>query len=142
MSLNVEVLEQSFAQIKPRATKFSASFYSTLFTDYPQVQPLFAHTDMTEQRKHLMSALILVIDNLREPDVLNDALKNLGAKHVNYGTIQEHYPIVGAALLKTLNSYLGDEWTPDVRQVWMDAYQVIAKIMLEGAEKASLAQRP
>ncbi len=140
MSLNVEALEQSFAQIKPHATEFAASFYSTLFTDYPQVQPLFTHTDMNEQRKHLISALVLVIDNLREPDVLNDALKSLGAKHVNYGTIQEHYPMVGAALLKTFKSYLGDDWTPELKQAWMDAYQVISDIMLKGAQEAPSAQ--
>lgn len=137
MSLNAEVLERSFAQIKPHATEFAASFYSNLFTDYPQVQPLFANTNMTEQQKHLVDALVLVIDNLRNPDVLTHALKELGVKHLHYGTIREHYPIVGAALLKTFESYLGADWTPEVKQSWSDAYQAIASIMLLGANEAS-----
>ena len=65
MSFNVEVLEDSFAQIQPHASEFAADFYSNLFNDYPQVQPLFANTNMVEQRKHLVSALVLVIANLR-----------------------------------------------------------------------------
>jgi len=134
MSLNVEVLEHSFAQLKPDATEFAASFYNNLFNDYPQVQPLFANTNMAEQRQHLVSALVLVIENLRKPDVLTNALKKLGANHVNYGTIREHYPMVGASLLKTLESYMGVNWTPEVKQAWTDAYQAITSIMLEGAE--------
>jgi hemoglobin-like flavoprotein len=134
MSLNVEVLERSFAQIKPRSTEFAASFYNNLFIDYPQAQPLFANTNMAEQQQHLMSSLVLVIDSLRKPEVLTDALKKLGARHVNYGTIGEHYPIVGATLLKTFESYLGADWTPEVKQAWTDAYEAIASIMLEGAK--------
>jgi hemoglobin-like flavoprotein len=134
MSLNVEVLERSFAQIKPRSTEFAASFYNNLFTDYPQAQPLFANTNMTEQQQHLVSSLVLVIDSLRKPEVLTDALKRLGARHVNYGTIGEHYPLVGATLLKTFESYLGTDWTPEVKQAWTDAYEAIASIMLEGAK--------
>lgn len=45
MSLNVELLEQSFEQIKPRANDFVASFYENLFAAHPEVKPLFAHTN-------------------------------------------------------------------------------------------------
>jgi hypothetical protein len=37
MSLNVELLESSLAQIKERETEFSAHFYTNLFADYPIV---------------------------------------------------------------------------------------------------------
>lgn len=132
MALNTEVLERSFALIKPQAAKFAASFYDNLFADYPQVQPLFARTNMIEQQKHLVSALVLVIDNLSNSEVLIDTLRQLGANHQNYGTVQEHYPMVGASMLKTLESYLGAEWTLEVKQAWSDAYGAIASIMLQG----------
>ena len=41
---------------------------------------------------------------------------------------------MGAALLKNFESYLGENWTPEVEQAWTDAYDKIANIMLEGAE--------
>jgi hemoglobin-like flavoprotein len=133
MTLNIKILESSFALIKPQATEFAASFYENLFTDYPQIKPLFAHTNMTKQQQHLISALVLVVDNLSNNEVLVDTLRKLGAKHLSYGTIQEHYPMVGAAILKTFESYLGAEWTPEVKQAWSDAYGAIASIMLQGA---------
>lgn len=138
MSLNVEVLEQSFAKIKPQATQFTDRFYQNLFADYPQVQPLFAHTNMTRQKQHLLAALVLIIDNLRKPDLLIDSLRQMGARHVDYGTSQEHYPMIGASLLKTFASCLGSAWTPTVEQAWKDAYKAIADIMLQGAAESEL----
>jgi hemoglobin-like flavoprotein len=88
---------------------------------------------MAEQRMHLVKALALVVENLRRPDVLSDALLGLGARHVNYGILPLHYPMVGGALLKTFESYLGADWTPEVRQAWVDAYAAITELMLEGA---------
>lgn len=105
MSLNVEVLEQSFERVKPHATEFSRSFYNNLLTDYPQLRRLFAKTNMEDQQQKLMMSLVLVVENLRNSNYLKTILKNLGERHMSYGAVQEHYPMVGAALLKTFESY-------------------------------------
>lgn len=133
MSLNVEVLEQSFERVKPYATQFASSFYQNLLNDYPQLQPLFANTTMAEQEKKLIMSLVLVVENLRNPGYLTTVLQQLGERHVRYGAMREHYPLVGAALLKTFESYLKADWTPEVKQAWIDAYGVIVDIMLAGA---------
>jgi hemoglobin-like flavoprotein len=133
MALNVELLSESFGLVKPRAEEFAHSFYDNLFADYPETQALFVDTKMAEQRMHLVKALAMVVENLRRPDVLSDSLKGLGARHVNYGILPQHYPMVGGSLLKTFESYLGGEWTPEVRQAWVDAYAAITALMLEGA---------
>jgi hemoglobin-like flavoprotein len=137
MSLNVELLEQSFEHIKPRANEFVASFYENLFAAHPEVKPMFAETNMAEQRKHLLAALVLVVQNLRRPEVLEEALKTLGIKHVNFGTMPKHYPAVGEALLTTFEQYLQQDWTPEVKQAWIDAYGVITQEMLKGADTVS-----
>ena len=64
------------------------------------------HSSFKEQEKKLMMSLVLVIENLRNLDYLTIILKQLGERHVRYGTMKEHYPMVGAALLKTFESYL------------------------------------
>ena len=134
MSLKVELLEQSFEGIKPHADAFVNSFYENLFTAYPEAKPLFANTHMAEQKTKLLGSLVLVVENLRTPEVLNDTLKGLGARHVKYGALPEHYPLVGNALLTTFEQYLGEQWTPEVKQAWIDAYSVISEIMLDGAD--------
>ena len=88
---------------------------------------------MAAQQDKLMKSLVLVIENLRQSDVLTNALRGLGSRHVQYGVMPEHYPLVGGALLKTFESYLETDWTPRVKQAWTDAYGVITSLMLEGA---------
>ncbi len=137
MSLQVEILERSFDQIKPVADDFVSSFYDNLFTDYPAAKPLFEGTSMEEQKPKLLKSLVLVIQNLRNPDILGGALQGLGARHVKYGALPEHYPLVGNSLLKTFEQYLKTDWTPEVKQAWVDAYGAISTIMLEGADYSS-----
>ena len=132
--LKVSLLENSFEQIKPRAGEFAASFYENLFRMYPEAQPLFTNTDLAEQQKKLVASLVLVVENLRKPDALENPLKGLGARHVQYGALPEHYPLVGNALLTTLEQYLGDDWTPQVKQAWVEAYGAITELMLSGAD--------
>jgi nitric oxide dioxygenase len=134
MSLQVELLEKSFAEIKPHANDFVSSFYDNLFTANPEAKPLFDTTDMEAQKKKLLSSLVLVVENLRKPDVLDGALRGLGARHVKYGALPEHYPLVGSALLSTFEQYLKEDWTPQVKQAWIDAYVAISDIMLDGAD--------
>ena len=137
MSLNVELLEQSFALVKPEADSLMDSFYNNLFTDYPAAKPLFTHTDMAKQKQQLKGAIVMVVDNLRNPDVLSSALKGLGARHVKYGALPEHYPLVGNSLLKALEQHAGSAWTADVKEAWVGAYGAITELMLDGADYTS-----
>lgn len=139
MPLKVELLEQSFELVKPQADEFVASFYNNLFTDYPAAKPLFSHSDMVKQQQMLKGALVMVISNLRKPDVLTDSLRGLGARHVAYGALPDHYPLVGNSLLKTLDQYAGDAWTPELKAAWTEAYGAIAELMLEGADYSAEA---
>ena len=133
-SAQAELVESSFDKIKPHATEFSASFYHNLFGSSPKLRALFKETDMKKQQQKLVSALVLLVESVRDPDRLVPVLRDLGAKHKGYGVIEKHYPAVGAALLQTLEQYLKDDWTKEVQQAWLSTFDAIAQIMLEGAD--------
>jgi methyl-accepting chemotaxis protein len=137
MGLNVELLERSFELLKPQAETLASRFYERLFEKYPAVKPMFARTTMPEQKKKLLASLILVMQNLRRPDTLGPALKQLGARHVAYGTQPAHYGAVAETLLGVMAEMAGAAWTADVKQAWTDALNTIAQIMLEGARDAA-----
>ncbi|ABW25298.1 globin family protein [Acaryochloris marina] len=134
MALQTELLTNSFDLLRENEAEFTQVFYGTLFTDYPQVKPLFSNTHMDEQAKKLFASLLLVVNNLTKPDALSSALKGLGTRHVKYGVLPEHYPLVGSTLLKSMAATLKDQWTPDIEAAWTDAYGAITEIMLEGTD--------
>ena len=142
MDIQVSLLEKSFAIVAPKAEALVHDFYETLFRDYPAVKPLFEGVDRREQEKKLLGALTLVINNLRKPQVLLPALRELGARHVGYGALPSHYPAVGATLLKVLAYHVGSAWTPELEQAWTGAYDVIQETMLEGAARLEPSTAP
>ncbi len=141
MGLQIGVLEESFRAIRPRGDEFVEAFYNRLFTASPEVKPLFAGVDMAAQRKKLLGALVLVMQNLRHPATLGVALRELGSRHQGYGVTPEHYPMVGRALLETFAAFLEDQWIPEVDQAWTEAYETIVSLMLEGHEAAAAIPR-
>jgi hemoglobin-like flavoprotein len=134
MSLNVELIESSFSRIVEQELQFMDRFYMHLFADYPEVKPLFTNTNMDKQTKQLFKSLVLVVKTLRNPDELTDLLKGLGTRHMQYGVLPKHYPMVGATLLKTFSICSGDAWTPSIEQAWSEAYSTVTELMLSGAE--------
>jgi len=134
MTLNTDLLRTSFDLLEKQKTDFSNLFYKNLFLDYPQVQSLFAHTDMNEQPKKLFASLVLVVENLSKPDILTNALHGLGTRHVKYGVFPEHYPMVGGTLLKSMATTLKEDWTPEIAAAWTEAYGAITEIMLDGTD--------
>jgi hypothetical protein len=51
----------------------------------------------------------------------------------------EHYPVVGSALLWTLEKGLGDGWTPAVADAWTTAYGTLSGYMISEAYGRSQA---
>ncbi len=125
-------VQQSFAQLRPRADAVAAQFYQRLFTLDPSVRPLFPD-DLTAQGRKLMDMLGLVVHGLPRVDTILPVVQALGRRHVQYGVLPEHYATVGAALLWTLEQELGAAWTPEVREAWTTAYTGLAARMTAAA---------
>src|SRR5215469_274836 len=139
MTLQIELLETSFQAIAPCGEAFVRTFYERLFTNFPQTRAFFTSTDMLEQRKKLLGALALVIQNLRKPEVLTSALQGLGQRHATYGVRPEHYPIVGAVLLETFADFLGKHWTQAHHDAWVKGFEAVSRLMLQGAQEPPMA---
>ncbi len=136
MSIQRELLEQSFNYIKPYGNRFVIRFYENLFKASPETKSLFADLEPEIAKNQLWDSLVLVIENLRQPDTLNDVLQGLGARLFTYGALPEHYPLVRDAFFATFEQFLGSEWTSEFQQAWLDAYVVFSEMMLDGADQA------
>jgi methyl-accepting chemotaxis protein len=131
----ISLVQESWAKVKPIAPQAAEIFYSTLFELDPSLKPLFKN-NMVEQGNKLMTMLDTAVKLLDSPEKLIPAVKKLGARHVDYGVTSAHYDTVGAALLKTLETGLGDAFTLTVKKAWTAVYGVLATTMIEAADAA------
>jgi nitric oxide dioxygenase len=128
----VRLVQQSFGQVVPIADKAAEIFYGRLFEIAPAVKPLF-HGDMADQRRKLVAALAAVVSGLSNLPSILPAASALAKRHVGYGAKPEHYPVVGEALLWTLERGLGPQWNHQVADAWTAAYATLSGYMIAEA---------
>lgn len=133
MSMNPNVIRDSFANIAPKAPFVMNQFYKNLFQMYPLSRELFQSTDMEKQKKQLTNALVFVVQNLENTETLMPALKDMGRRHAGYGVKEEHYNWVGSAMMKTLADYFESFWNDELKTNWEEALKFIARAMIEGS---------
>jgi nitric oxide dioxygenase len=128
----VNAVQASFAKVAPIAEQAAALFYGRLFETAPEVRVLFSG-DMAVQGQKLMAAITTVVDGLDDIDAVAPTVRDLARRHVAYGVRPDHYALVGAALLWTLEQGLADDFTPDVRAAWAAAYAALSEMMIAAA---------
>jgi nitric oxide dioxygenase len=125
----VTAVQTSFAKVAPIADQAAALFYGRLFETAPQTKALF-HGDMHAQGQKLMGAITVVVNSLDHLDAVVPVAQKLAKRHVAYGVKPEHYPVVGAALLWTLEQGLGADFTPETHAAWAAAYGILSDVMI------------
>src|SRR5580698_7250977 len=97
----VAPVQNSFAKVALTTEAAAGLFYDPLFGIAPQMRAMFPD-DMIEQRRKLMAMLAGVVKGLGNLEQVLPAAGALAKRHVSYGAKAQHYPVVGAALLWTL----------------------------------------
>ncbi len=129
----IDLIQDSFRQVVPIKDLAAKMFYERLFELDPSLKPLF-RTSLAEQGQKLMAALATVVGGLKNWQRIEPVVRELGRRHVAYGTRPEHYDTVGAALLWTLEQGLGDAFSDEVKAAWTAAYQDVASTMIDAAK--------
>jgi len=133
------LVQESWTLVAPNAPVVAAMFYDRLFELDPALRPMFAHADMREQGKKLTQMLTVAVTSLNRLDQIVPAVEALGRRHAGYGVRDEHYAVVGQALLDTLGTGLGAAFTEELRAAWTDTYVTLAGVMQRAAaEQASV----
>ena len=128
----IDLVQQTFADVKPIAATAAELFYNRLFTLDPSLRSMFK-SDIRQQGQMLMSMIGAAVGGLKNLDALVPVVRALGSRHASYGVKDEHYATVGGALLWTLEQGLGPKFTPEVREAWAAAYSLLADVMMLGA---------
>lgn len=66
------------------------------------------------------------------PDIelLTEILLDLGQKHVAYGVKPEYFPSMGRALIFSVKDQLGDKFTDETKDSWVEVYGALSYDMI------------
>lgn len=126
------LVRKSFQAVERAPAVAALVFYRRLFELEPRLRPLFKN-DIEAQAQKLMETLGAAVGMLDNPERLTAELESLGARHAGYGVRDEHYAIVGRALLDMLGEVLGAQFSAEIRAAWTELYLIISETMQHGA---------
>ncbi len=139
----LRILTRSFAKIEPASDRFGAIFYERLFVIAPDLRPMFGNDLKSQQAKfmkvikevvelHLRSLISLPVTMQTSASAVIPGAFWAGKLHAGYGVRVEDYETMRSALMWALEETLGAECTDDVKLAWGNAYDIVAKAMMEG----------
>jgi hemoglobin-like flavoprotein len=129
------MVRESWQRFELRFRESGLRFYDQLFELDPTVAHLFQGVDLVRLEGKLLAMFAEIVQALDRPAELVGELSALGARHLGYGVKDENYASVGSALLWLLAQVLGDEFTPELREAWSEAYLLASGIMRRGAAR-------
>ena len=79
----------------------------------------------------MLSSLVKGLN--RMPEIVG-GLRELGKRDHGYEVARSDYDKVARALLRTLEEFLGNDLTPEIRHAWITVYGMVAETMIDAAE--------
>ena len=130
----LEIVEESFSFLAAKGDLLATRFFERLLQDNPEMEPLFKGVSIGGQQKKFFASLVLIVQSLKQPEVLEDYMRSLGARHFNYGVTIEHYPVFINTLLAVMADLSGEKWTTEIDEAWSKTITNITDIMMASRE--------
>ena len=135
-SITIRHLRESVALLPTGDLAPVSEFYRRLFELAPEVRPMFSR-EMDLQAKKFSDMLAWVIAHLEHPHELCQELRGLGARHNDYGVKIDQYAPVGSALVWMFQRTLGERFTPEMEDAWLEFYAFASFEMERGSREAA-----
>ncbi|MBN2174511.1 MAG: 2Fe-2S iron-sulfur cluster binding domain-containing protein [Bacteroidales bacterium] len=121
-------LQSSLEYLLQNEDEFADKFYKRVFAKSPETRNLFKN-NLKQQGRLLTHMLGGIIYTMSRPDHMHLGLKELGRNHHRYGVKPEHYPVVLASLLETIEEQLGEFYNENLATAWLEALTLVTNEM-------------
>lgn len=131
----IEIIKNCIPILQKNGEDLTKEFYKIMFNDYPEVKPMFNMEKQTsgEQPKALAMAILKAAQNIENLKNIKAYVEHVGKTHVKLNVKKEHYPIVGACLLKAIKNLLNAD--ENTLKAWEVAYGKIADFYIQIEEE-------
>jgi nitric oxide dioxygenase len=126
-------IDASVPVLRQHGVAITTLFYANMLAEHPELTRIFNMGNQASgaQQQSLASAVFAYAANIGNPAALGPVVTRIVHKHVSIGIRAEHYPIVGHHLLGAIAATLGDAATPPLLDAWKEAYNALAKVLIE-----------
>lgn len=137
----ISLIQATVPVLRQHGESITTHFYQLMFREHPEVKAFFneAHQATGTQARALAGAVLAYAAHIDRLDELAGALPRIVQKHAALGVLPEHYPIVGACLLRAIKEVLGDAATDEIIAAWGEAYQALADLLIAAEEQVYAA---
>ncbi|KAA8545928.1 hypothetical protein F0562_020621 [Nyssa sinensis] len=131
---------KSWNSMKKNSGELGLKFFLKIFEIAPSAKNLFTFlrdSDVPPEQNpklkpHAVTVFVMTCESavqLRKAGkvtVKESVLKDLGATHLKYGVVDEHYEVTKFALLETIKEAVPEMWSPEMKNAWGEAYDQLA----------------
>jgi len=128
---DIEHVQQSFIAIGLDSAETADMFYGRLFETHPDLESRFTG-EMKEFGHQPIEIIQVMVAGILSNESVLPVVRELGNRYREYGVEVSDYAAVAEALMWTLEQKLGDGFTPDIRNAWVNFYALIAESMIKG----------
>ncbi|MDH4185810.1 MAG: hypothetical protein OEV08_02320 [Nitrospira sp.] len=128
------------ARLESLVPELSERFYQRFFELAPAARSLFKGSDAFRQRK--FANLFITFRSLEYLERVVPVLAEMGKRHRVYHRQFHMFMLpMKQALLETLETVMGSDYTADVAKAWESVYDDVAAIMIEAVRPADVERR-
>jgi nitric oxide dioxygenase len=126
-------IDASVPVLREHGLTITKLFYENMLGAHPELTRIFNMGNQASgaQQQSLAAAVFAYAANIGNPGALGPVVQRIVHKHVSIGIRAEHYPIVGNHLLGAISATLGDAATAPLLDAWKEAYNSLAKLLIE-----------
>ena len=115
----VGLIRSTFALLEPKSGVAALAFYQRLFSLDPSLRALVRGDNIDAETEQWMTLLRAATDLADQPRELQAKFTRDGTRLLYPSAGQDNRAAVGEALLWSLGTTLGREFTPEARAAWM-----------------------
>lgn len=138
----IALIQATVPVLKERGEAITQHFYRLMLDEHPELKAFFneAHQAQGSQARALAGAVLAYASHIDRLEALAPALPRIVQKHVALGVQPEHYPVVGACLLRAIREVLGEQIATDaIIAAWGEAYGALAQLLIDAEEQVYAA---
>lgn len=117
------LVQSTFEKIAPYLDEFTNMFFEQLFKLDNSSKPMFIHTDIKNQKQMVINMIGFLAQGINRFDIIMPSIQEMNERHIGRNVKPEQYRIAGKALVYALEKFLGKDFTPEVKKIWLEFYE-------------------